>query len=542
MRKYFKMPAAGEWQLNWRQLSGYSFGGMIGSGWLLSANATAYEAGNRAWISWIIGGVVMMIIAIVLTELARRWKKDGGLVWWPFMSSGPLVAMITVAAIWIIYALSPASEATAAVEFGSHWFPWLYSPPPPGNPVGGQLTWPGFGVAAVLVGLLIATSLLTLRLITSFTVVASAVKVVVPVIVLVLLIRSGFGTGNGMECTAQKSSFSNILTAVTSGGVIYTYTGFQAPIDFGGHTRASARSSRLTVIVPIAFGILLLTLLQVFSVQDRIFGTEWSGIHFDSPYVGLAATVAIWHLSLEWLISLDTIASPLACGVVFVTALTFIINSLVGEDMVPAVVGPQREAESRRWASRKILVVNFVISMLFLLFLRDWSSLVEESCIIFVFSYAAPSVSLFALILHDSPPGQRVWAKARELGLPGLLAPLSFVLMTFILYEADIRVLAISIGVVLGMTAALVYLRPATWRARKQPQWTNSLRLGLLLIAYLCAVTVLCALRDVTSGRAEAVVCCGVLTVLLGFWAFFILVRESIRYMRVYPPPDSEAS
>jgi hypothetical protein len=80
---------------------------------------------------------------------------------------------------------------------------------------------------------------------------------------------------------------------------------------------------------------LLLTLLQVFSVQDRIFGTEWSGIHFDSPYVGLAATFAIWHLSLEWLLSLDTIASPLACGVVFVAALTFIINSLVGEDMVP---------------------------------------------------------------------------------------------------------------------------------------------------------------------------------------------------------------
>jgi amino acid transporter len=145
------------------------------------------------------------------------------------MSSGPLVAMITVAAIWIIYALSPASEATAAVEFGSHWFPWLYSPPPSGIPVGGQLTWPGFGVAAVLVGLLVATSLLTLRLITSFTVVASVVKVVVPVIVLVLLIRSGFdgSTGKGMEYTSQKSSFSNILTAVTSGGVIYTYTGFR---------------------------------------------------------------------------------------------------------------------------------------------------------------------------------------------------------------------------------------------------------------------------------------------------------------------------
>jgi amino acid transporter len=102
----------------------------------------------------------------------------------------------------------------------------------------------------------------------------------------------------------------------------------------------------------------------------------------------------------------------------------------VGEDIVTAAVGPQREVECRRWVSGKILVVNFVISLLFLLFLRDWNSLVDESCVIFVFSYAAPSVSLFALIRRDLSPGQRTWAKMRELGLPGILAPLSFVLMT----------------------------------------------------------------------------------------------------------------
>jgi hypothetical protein len=32
MRKHFTKPAHGEWLLNWRQLSAYSFGGMIGSG------------------------------------------------------------------------------------------------------------------------------------------------------------------------------------------------------------------------------------------------------------------------------------------------------------------------------------------------------------------------------------------------------------------------------------------------------------------------------------------------------------------------------
>jgi amino acid transporter len=536
MRKVFPASAHGEWQLNWRQLSGYSFGGMIGSGWLLSASTAADEAGGHAWIAWVIGGVVMLVIAIVMTELARRWKKDGGLVWWPFMSSGPVVAMITVAAIWIIYALSPASEAAAAVEFGSHWFPWLYSH----NTSQDSLTWPGFGVAAALTALLVATSLLALRLITAFTVVASTVKVIVPVIVLVLLIRSGVGTA--ATYPSSNGSIGNILTTVTSGGVIYTYTGFQAPIDFGGHTRASARSARLSVISPIVFGIILLTLLQVFSVRHGVFGNiGWTGIDYDSPYVRLAAGVAVWHLFLEWLIRIDTIASPLGCGVVFATALSFVINSLVGEDMVPAGVGPQREVASRRWVSWKILVVNFAISMLFLVFLRDWKGLVEESSVIFVFSYAAPSVSLAALILRDSPPGQSLWANTRKLGFSGIMAPLSFVSMTFILYEADFRVLAVSVALVLVMAAILIYRRPVTWKARKEQQFKDSVRLGLLLAGYLCAVAVLCALRQyATSGRAELL--CDVLAVVLGLWAFFALVSNSISYMRDYPPPDSEAA
>jgi amino acid transporter len=534
MRKIFSGSGRGEWLLNWRQLSGYSFGGMIGSGWLLSASDAAHKAGRDAWIAWVIGGAVMLIIAIVMTELAQRWKKDGGLVWWPFMSSGPVVAMITVSAIWIIYALSPASEAAAAVEFGSHWFPSLYS----AN--SGSLTLPGFGVAAVLAALLIATSLLALRLITAFTVVASAVKVVVPVIVLVLLIRSG--VGKAPEHLSGPGSTSDILATVTSGGVIYTYTGFQAPIDFGGHTRASARGVRLSVIAPIVFGIIVLTLLQVFSARHGMFGNiTWNGIDYDSPYVRLAAGFALWHLCLEWLIRIDTIASPLGCGIVFATALSFDINSLVGEDMVPAGVGPQKEVAGRRWVSGKVLVVNIMISMLFLVFLRGWNRLVDESCVVFVFSYAAPSVSLAALILHDSPPGQRLWTKARRLGFPGMMAPLSFVSMTFILYEADLGVLAVSLAVVFAMTAILIYRRPVTWKARKEPNFTDSMRLGLLLAGYLCAVTALCALRQYTTSGTAGILC-DVLALVLGFWAFFALVSNSISYMRTYPPPGSGAA
>src|SRR5689334_13279747 len=72
-------------------LVGLAAGGVIGSGWLFGAGKVYERAGSYAWLSWLLGGLLMLLIAWVMVELGTAAPKTGGLVFLPLQSSGPLV-------------------------------------------------------------------------------------------------------------------------------------------------------------------------------------------------------------------------------------------------------------------------------------------------------------------------------------------------------------------------------------------------------------------------------------------------------------------
>jgi amino acid transporter len=541
--------ADGSFKLSFWQLLAYSFGGMIGSGWLLGSYNSAQIAGSLAWVSWMLGGVAMLIIGIVMMELGRRLGRDGGLVWWPFYSGGPIVAMVVAAAIWIFYALNPASEAAAAVQFASHWLPWLYEHRNHHD----HLTWPGVGVSALVVVLLTRLSMLGLRLITKITLLAGIFKVAVPLMVLALLVRSGIGSP--AHAIPGPAKPEGILTAITSGGVIYTYIGFQAPVDFGGRARRPTRDIPWAVITPIIFGLIFFTLLQVLSTHDGVLGTGWYGIHYDSPYARLAAGVAGWGLLLGWLARIDTIVSPIGSGLVFTTALANTIDNLSSQRLITGIIpararNPVPRQEREHLVPRRVLAINLVISLLFLPFLPDWRSLVNESSVITVFVYAVPSISLAALgaslpqvaagVVDKNTPPSRVISR--------YLAPLSFMLMTLILYWADFGVLALGTALTLaGAAILLVFFRPGFWRPHRdrtaqsplRQEWLDSRTPAIALASYLCGLVFLCWLRERTRHTVPAVtglVWGDFLALALGFFAFRSLVASSAKYMTLHPP------
>lgn len=541
------------------QLLALSFGGMIGSGWLLGSYESAQVAGGLAWVSWLFGGAAMLIIGVVMMELGRRLDRDGGLVWWPFYSSGPIVAMVVSAAIWIFYALNPASEAAAAVQFASHWLPWLYDHQD-------RLTWPGVGVSALLVIFLTGLSMLGLRLITKITLVATIFKIAIPLLIVGLLVRSGLGGPAHAASLPATRGFGSVLTALTSGGVIYAYIGFQAPVDFGGQARRPVRDIPWAVITPIVFGVLFFTLLQVLSAHDGVLGTGWYGIRYDTPYARLATSIAGWGLFLGWLTRIDSIVSPLGSGLVFTSALANTIDNISSQRLIagitparvrsltPKVARPARMAanpasarEQEHRVPLRILAINLVISLLFLPFLPDWQSLVNASSVITVFVYAVPSISLAALIKNPSEVAARVVDKdqppSRAIGR--YLAPASFMLMTLILYWATFTVLALVTALtVAGATILLVFFRPDFWRPGRgqrlptplREEWLDSRTPAYALAGYFCGLIALCWLRQDVLPAATALLWGDAVAMILGFCAFRCLVDSSAAYMMKHPP------
>src|ERR1035438_8664804 len=98
-------------------------GGVIGSGWLFSAVQADQGTGSWAVLSWLIGGALMLVIVAVMVELSTVVPKTGGLTFLPLQSSGPLLATVVAAGVWVFYAVDPASEAVAMVRGLAAWSP-----------------------------------------------------------------------------------------------------------------------------------------------------------------------------------------------------------------------------------------------------------------------------------------------------------------------------------------------------------------------------------------------------------------------------------
>lgn len=62
-------------------------GGVIGSGWLSGAADAYQSARSSAVFSWLIGGALMLVIAVVMVKLSTAVPKTGGLIFLPLQSS-----------------------------------------------------------------------------------------------------------------------------------------------------------------------------------------------------------------------------------------------------------------------------------------------------------------------------------------------------------------------------------------------------------------------------------------------------------------------
>ncbi len=92
-------------------------GSMIGSGWLFGAWRAAQIAGPAAIISWIIGMIVILFIALSYSELGSMFPEAGGMVKYTQYSHGSFIGFIAGWANWIAIVSVIPVEAVASVQY-----------------------------------------------------------------------------------------------------------------------------------------------------------------------------------------------------------------------------------------------------------------------------------------------------------------------------------------------------------------------------------------------------------------------------------------
>src|SRR6476620_10711037 len=98
-----------------------STGSIIGSGWLFGAQGALAAAGPAAIISWVIGAVAIMLLALVHAELGAMYPVAGGTARFPHYAFGGAVGASFGWFSWLQAATVAPIEVMAVIQYGQHY-------------------------------------------------------------------------------------------------------------------------------------------------------------------------------------------------------------------------------------------------------------------------------------------------------------------------------------------------------------------------------------------------------------------------------------
>ncbi|MEJ8454267.1 APC family permease [Xanthomonas oryzae pv. oryzae] len=409
-------------------------GSIIGSGWLFGAWRAAGLAGPDAVWAWVLGAAIITTIAVSYAELGAMFPESGGMVRYSHYSHGSLVGFIAGWANWIAIVSVIPVEAEASVQYMASW-PWawaqgLYAQAPGGA---GELSVPGLLISAVLVLVYFLLNFWSVKLFARSNTLITVFKLAVPAATGVALIASGFHSENfsvGVHGDAQVLDLAAVLTAVATAGIVFSFNGFQSPVNLAGEARNPGRSIPFAVLGSIALATVVYVILQVAYIgavpPDLLAKAGWHGIDFRSPFAELAIIVNLQWLAM--LLYIDAFVSPSGTGITYTATTARMVYGMEKNGTMPAALGKLHPV----WGvPRMAMFFNLAVSFVFLFFFRGWGTLAAVISVATIISYLTGPISAMALRRH-APELHR---PLRIAALP-LLAGVAFVMATELLYWA----------------------------------------------------------------------------------------------------------
>ena len=100
-----------------------SVGSIIGSGWLFGALNASLVAGPASLISWVLGGAVVMLLALIHAELGGMYPVAGGSARFPHYAFGSLVGFASGWFAFIGAVTTAPIEVEAALQYAHRYVP-----------------------------------------------------------------------------------------------------------------------------------------------------------------------------------------------------------------------------------------------------------------------------------------------------------------------------------------------------------------------------------------------------------------------------------
>lgn len=372
-----------------------SINGIIGSAWLFAPLYCAKIAGPGAIISWIIGGVITIIIALTFAELSTLLPIAGGTTRFAQLTHGVAIGFLISWVSWISCVTMPPIEVQAVLQYVSTYFPALITITH-NTPI---LSHFGFAFAIILMFLLCVINVASFKGFIQFNFIIFAFKFLVIVLTIVMLIKTHFQIHNFKNFHIEENSnyWEAILSAVSTGGIIFAFTGFKHGVELAGETKNPKLAIPLAIMGSIVVCLLLYVGLQIGfigAIQPTSLQQGWHHLNFPNdvgPFVGIAGV-----LGLFWLIKLlmiDAAVSPLGAGLIYVTSTSRIIYAMSKNGYLPQFLSKV----SKNHFPVMAILFNFVVGLFLFLPFPGWQNMVSFLVSAVVLSYAMGPIALVSL-------------------------------------------------------------------------------------------------------------------------------------------------
>ncbi|MDG2384532.1 MAG: APC family permease [Pirellulaceae bacterium] len=466
-------------------------GGILGSGWLFSPLLTAQLAGPASIISWAIGAVAMLLVAFCFAEVSSVLPVAGGIARIPRYTHGDITAAVIGWTAWVGYCTAAPIEVAVVMRYASQTWPDLVAHVD-GAAVGqsgdASLSVLGFGIAGFLLTIFILINAIGAAAFARANSAITWLKFAVPVLVAITFIVSRFDTGNFSQ-TAGFAPYGlhGILSAVSTGGIVFALIGFRHALDMAGETRNPSRNVPLALIFGLLLPLFIYLLLQIAfigALDPSELENGWVKVeasHGLGPLAAISAT-----LGISWLTAViygGALIGPAGGALVATGSNARLAFALSRNQFLPAMF----ERLTRRGIPLNAMILNFLLGFL-LLTLLEFKSIVAINSAAIVLSFSIGPVAVISLRRHMPNAEKRF-----HIPFPRLIATLGFTVSALIVYWSGWTSIVLLLLIVVASVVTLVCKRLLI---EKKPWSSLDIRESLWLIPFLGSLTLLSRLGN----------------------------------------------
>jgi amino acid transporter len=500
-----------------------SMGSIIGSGWLFGAQKGLIAAGPAVIISWVIGGLCILVLALVHAELGAMYPMSGGSARFPHYAFGGIAGAGFGWFSWIQAVTVAPIEVSAMILYLGHYSfakGWLNADQ--------TLTTPGLIAAIVLMAILASINYLGVKALANTNSALTWWKVGVPLATIFVVALFGGLHGSNLHAADGFSpgGLKGILIAIPASGIIFSYLGFEQADQLAGESKNPKRDIPIAVIGSIVLGLIIYISLQIvflLALPGSAIGKTWAsmgpGLYstFTGPWAQLASLV-----SLGWLATIlyfDAVVSPAGTGLIYTAAGARVSYGLARNSYFHSVFARLTPSKVP-WFG---VLVSFLAGCVCFLPFPSWQSLVGLITSASVLMYAGAPLS-FGAFRKRLPDTERPY----RLPLGEVWSPLAFVVASWIImwtgWETNVK-----LGILIVIGCLLIFNREMepTFMKWKAAAWLPVYLVGMGTITFFSTFSGRTN-QGTTMDVWTSIAVCAVFAVAIYYWAINVALPSEV--------------